>query len=90
MQTVLLFLELKNTHEEDILAAAKATNALELIQALPDSLDTQVGERGTMLSGNKTTHRYCTCNSKKCTPVAASRHHHYICQLMGVATALGT
>ncbi|WP_420806117.1 hypothetical protein [Bartonella grahamii] len=40
MQTILLFLELKNTHEEDILAAAKATNALELIQALPDSLDT--------------------------------------------------
>ncbi|WP_375635519.1 MULTISPECIES: hypothetical protein [unclassified Bartonella] len=38
MQTILLFLELKNTREESILVAAKAANALELIQALPDSL----------------------------------------------------
>ncbi|WP_375650231.1 ATP-binding cassette domain-containing protein, partial [Bartonella sp. MU70NMGDW] len=43
----------ENTHEEEILAAAKAANALEFIQALPDGLDTQVGERGTMLSGGQ-------------------------------------
>ncbi len=41
-----------------------------------------------MLSGDKTTHRYCMVNSKKYTPVAASRHHHYICQLVSIATTL--
>ncbi|WP_419196342.1 ATP-binding cassette domain-containing protein [Bartonella grahamii] len=47
------FFGTENTHEEDILAAAKAANALEFIQALPDGLNTQVGERGTMLSGGQ-------------------------------------
>ncbi|WP_375636488.1 MULTISPECIES: hypothetical protein [unclassified Bartonella] len=73
------------------MAASKAANAFEFIQALPDGLNTQVEERGTMLSGGaKTTHWYCTGDFKKCSPLVASRHHHYICQLVDVATALGT
>lgn len=43
----------ENALEEEILAAAKAANALEFIESLPDGLDTQVGERGTMLSGGQ-------------------------------------
>ncbi|EJF74753.1 ATP-binding cassette domain-containing protein [Bartonella alsatica] len=43
----------ENTYEEQIIAAAKAANALEFIEALPDGLDTKVGERGTMLSGGQ-------------------------------------
>ncbi|WP_208437021.1 ABC transporter transmembrane domain-containing protein [Bartonella taylorii] len=43
----------ENTHEEEIIAAAKAANALEFIEALPNGFDTQVGERGTMLSGGQ-------------------------------------
>ncbi|WP_455465933.1 ABC transporter transmembrane domain-containing protein [Bartonella sp. B39] len=43
----------ENIDEEEIIAAAKAANALEFIRALPDGFDTQVGERGTMLSGGQ-------------------------------------
>ncbi len=43
----------ENTHEEEIIAAAKAANALEFIEALPNGFDTEVGERGTMLSGGQ-------------------------------------
>ncbi|WP_175868548.1 ABC transporter transmembrane domain-containing protein [Bartonella gabonensis] len=43
----------ENITEEEIIAAAKAANALEFIEALPNGLDTQVGERGIMLSGGQ-------------------------------------
>ncbi|WP_254474992.1 ABC transporter transmembrane domain-containing protein [Bartonella sp. B1098] len=43
----------ENVTEEEIIAAAKAANALEFIEALPNGLDTEVGERGTMLSGGQ-------------------------------------
>ncbi|EJF87667.1 ABC transporter transmembrane domain-containing protein [Bartonella rattimassiliensis] len=43
----------ENTDEKEILAAAKAANAMEFIQSLPDGLDTKVGERGIMLSGGQ-------------------------------------
>ncbi|MET3559345.1 ATP-binding cassette subfamily B protein [Bartonella japonica] len=43
----------ENTHEEQIIAAAKTANALEFIKALPNGFDTEVGERGTMLSGGQ-------------------------------------
>jgi ABC-type multidrug transport system fused ATPase/permease subunit len=36
--------------DEEIVAAARATNAWEFIERLPDGLDTQVGERGVRLS----------------------------------------
>lgn len=36
--------------EEEILAAARAANALEFIERLPQGLDTPVGERGLLLS----------------------------------------
>jgi subfamily B ATP-binding cassette protein MsbA len=39
--------------EEEILAAAKAAHAWEFIQALPDGLDTLVGENGVKLSGGQ-------------------------------------
>ncbi|WP_019222802.1 ABC transporter transmembrane domain-containing protein [Bartonella rattaustraliani] len=43
----------ENIHEEQVIAAAKAANALEFIETLPKGFDTQVGERGTMLSGGQ-------------------------------------
>ncbi|WP_019219442.1 ABC transporter transmembrane domain-containing protein [Bartonella florencae] len=43
----------ENITEKEIIAAAKAANALEFIEALPNGLDTPVGERGTMLSGGQ-------------------------------------
>ena len=38
---------------ESILAAAKAANVHELIQYLPDGYETQIGERGTVLSAGQ-------------------------------------
>ncbi|KEC56453.1 ABC transporter transmembrane domain-containing protein [Bartonella koehlerae] len=43
----------ENVTEEQIIAAAKAANALEFIEVLPNGLDTEVGERGIMLSGGQ-------------------------------------
>src|SRR6202040_3927904 len=40
------------THEE-IVRAAKAANADEFIQKMPDGYDTMVGERGVTLSGGQ-------------------------------------
>ena len=39
--------------KEAIIAAAKAANALEFIEKLPEGLDTIIGERGIMLSGGQ-------------------------------------
>ena len=39
--------------DEEILRAAKQANALEFIEALPEGLDTTVGERGVKLSGGQ-------------------------------------
>ncbi|KAF7803259.1 ABC transporter B family member 9-like [Senna tora] len=39
--------------EEDIIAAAKASNAYKFIASLPSGFDTFVGERGTQLSGGQ-------------------------------------
>jgi len=39
--------------EEDILRAARAANAHEFIMNLPDGYDSEVGERGVMLSGGE-------------------------------------
>lgn len=42
-----------NASDADIRRAAKQANALEFIEALPDGLDTIVGERGVKLSGGQ-------------------------------------
>jgi ATP-binding cassette subfamily B protein len=42
-----------DANAEDIAAAARAANAHEFIEALPDGYYTQVGERGMMLSGGQ-------------------------------------
>ena len=39
--------------DEEVYAAAKAANALEFIERLPDGMDTLVGERGSSLSGGQ-------------------------------------
>lgn len=39
--------------EEDIIAAAKAANAYDFIQAMPDGFDMVLGERGAKLSGGQ-------------------------------------
>ena len=39
--------------EEDIIAAARAANAHDFIEALPNGYDTLVGERGMRLSGGE-------------------------------------
>ncbi|MXO96627.1 ATP-binding cassette domain-containing protein [Erythrobacter aquimaris] len=39
--------------EEDIWAAARAANAAEFLEKLPDGLDTYLGENGTQLSGGQ-------------------------------------
>ncbi len=39
--------------EDDIRAAARAANALEFIQALPEGFQTRVGDRGVRLSGGQ-------------------------------------
>ena len=42
--------ELEGASEEEILEAAKAANAMEFIQDLPDGLNTVIGDRGALLS----------------------------------------
>lgn len=44
---------LAGASQDDIRAAARAANALEFIQALPDGFDTRVGEVGSLLSGGQ-------------------------------------
>jgi len=39
--------------EEEIIAAAEATNAQEFIGSLPNGYDTNVGEKGTQLLGRQ-------------------------------------
>ncbi|MDY3973672.1 lipid A export permease/ATP-binding protein MsbA [uncultured Veillonella sp.] len=39
--------------DEEVYAAAKAANALEFIEKMPDGIDTIVGERGSSLSGGQ-------------------------------------
>ena len=39
--------------DEEVYAAAKAANALEFIERLPEGMDTLVGERGSSLSGGQ-------------------------------------
>lgn len=43
----------KQADEADIIAAAQAANAWEFIQALPQGLQTQIGENGAKLSGGQ-------------------------------------
>jgi ABC-type multidrug transport system fused ATPase/permease subunit len=42
-----------NASEEDIVEAAKKANAWEFISSFPDSLETEVGDRGIQLSGGQ-------------------------------------
>jgi ATP-binding cassette, subfamily B, bacterial MsbA len=42
-----------HSEESEIIAAAKAANAYEFIQAMPEGFETVVGDRGTMLSGGQ-------------------------------------
>lgn len=44
---------LKGVSESEILTAVKAANLMELIEALPEGLDTTIGERGNKLSGGQ-------------------------------------
>ncbi|HEX5339336.1 MAG TPA: lipid A export permease/ATP-binding protein MsbA [Gammaproteobacteria bacterium] len=44
---------LASRSEAQVLAAAEAANALEFIHALPQGLDTMVGDRGVLLSGGQ-------------------------------------
>lgn len=39
--------------QEEIITAAKAANAAEFIEAMPDSYETEIGERGIKLSGGQ-------------------------------------
>jgi subfamily B ATP-binding cassette protein MsbA len=43
----------QNASRESIISAAKAANAWEFIEKLPNGLDTVIGERGVMLSGGQ-------------------------------------
>ncbi len=45
--------ELNGASDEDIIAAAKAANAWEFIEALPEGLNTITGEKGMLLSGGQ-------------------------------------
>jgi subfamily B ATP-binding cassette protein MsbA len=44
---------LADAPEEAVIRAAEAAHAMEFIERLPDGLDTQVGENGTLLSGGQ-------------------------------------
>ena len=48
-----LLLAAANASHERVLAALEAANALEFVQALPDGLASEVGERGAALSGGQ-------------------------------------
>jgi ABC-type multidrug transport system fused ATPase/permease subunit len=48
-----LLLAAPNATQAQIIAALEAANALEFVQALPDGLATEVGERGAVLSGGQ-------------------------------------
>lgn len=39
--------------DDEVVAAARASNALDFIEALPEGFDTQLGERGARLSGGQ-------------------------------------
>ena len=43
----------KDVDDEQVIAAAKAANALEFIEELPQGLDTVIGEKGVKLSGGQ-------------------------------------
>jgi subfamily B ATP-binding cassette protein MsbA len=43
----------QNAERDSIISAAKAANAWEFIEKLPNGLDTVIGERGVMLSGGQ-------------------------------------
>ena len=43
----------KDVEDEQVIAAAKAANALEFIEELPQGLDTVIGEKGVKLSGGQ-------------------------------------
>jgi subfamily B ATP-binding cassette protein MsbA len=45
--------EMAGASEEDIVAAAKAANAMEFIERLPEGLQTQIGQAGNSLSGGQ-------------------------------------
>ena len=45
--------ELAGASEADIVAAAEAANAMELISRMPQGLQTQIGQSGNMLSGGQ-------------------------------------
>ena len=42
-----------NASDEEVMAAASAASALEFLQALPQGLDTHLGEKGVQLSGGQ-------------------------------------
>ncbi len=44
---------LANTSEADVIKAAEAAHAMEFIRALPDGLQTMIGEKGLRLSGGQ-------------------------------------
>lgn len=44
---------LAGASDEDVIRAATAAHAMEFIERLPEGLDTQVGENGTLLSGGQ-------------------------------------
>jgi len=44
---------LRDTSEEEVIRAAKAANAWEFIQQLPDGLQNEIGDRGVRLSGGQ-------------------------------------